>query len=95
MAGCLSKNQDMNIVEQLEFGIRFFDLDVIYSTSLLGCNGLETGHGKHPEVGLYQCYGRMKQLLSQMAGWLDRHRSEVVVLHFGNIELKYNTIPRL
>ena len=37
----------------LEFGIRFFDIDVIFSHAL-GCNGLETGHGAKPEVGLYQ-----------------------------------------
>ena len=95
MARCASKNQDMDIIEQLEFGIRFFDLDVIYSTSLLGCSGLETGHGSHPELGLYQCYGRMEELLQDLLGWLDKHWSEVVVLHFGNIALEDKTVPRL
>ncbi len=46
--------QDLNIREQLDLGIRFFDLDVIYSTSLPYCNGLETGHGSHPSLGVYQ-----------------------------------------
>jgi len=91
---CAFKNQDLNIVEQLEFGIRFFDLDVIYTTAL-GCSGLETGHGSHPELGLYQCYGRMDRLLGQMRDWLDIHKSEVVVLNFGNIELPKETIPKL
>ena len=50
---CAFKNQDLDITEQLEFGIRFFDIDVIFSHAL-GCNGLETGHGAKPEVGLYQ-----------------------------------------
>ena len=40
---CAFKNQDLNIVEQLEFGIRAFDLDVIFSHDLKGCQGLETG----------------------------------------------------
>ena len=95
LARCASKNQDMDIIQQLEFGIRFFDLDVIYSKSLLGCSGLETGHGSHPSLGLYQCYGRMEDLLQGMARWLDNHRSEVVVLHFGNIALADQTVPRL
>jgi len=95
LARCASKNQDMDIIQQLEFGIRFFDLDVIYSTSLLGCSGLETGHGSHPSLGLYQCYGRMEDLLTDMATWLENHRSEVVVLHFGNIALPDQTVPRL
>ena len=39
---CFYKNQDLNVREMLDFGIRFFDLDVIYS--LAGhCEGLETG----------------------------------------------------
>ena len=39
---CAFKNQDLDIVEQLEFGIRFFDIDVIF-THFLGCGGLATG----------------------------------------------------
>lgn len=41
---CFYKNQDMNVREQLDFGIRFLDLDVIYSQSG-NCKGLETGIG--------------------------------------------------
>jgi hypothetical protein len=43
------------VVEQLDFGIRFFDFDIIYSKGVLpSCNGLETGHGKYPEALIYQ-----------------------------------------
>jgi len=91
---CAYKNQDLNILEQLEFGIRFFDLDAIYKTTS-GCTGLETGHGSHPELGLYQCYGRMDTLLGHMREWMDRHPSEIVVLNFGNIEWPGETVPRL
>eukprot|EP00092_Neocalanus_flemingeri_P033105 GFUD01036000.1.p1 GENE.GFUD01036000.1~~GFUD01036000.1.p1 ORF type:complete len:509 (-),score=111.87 GFUD01036000.1:306-1832(-) len=91
---CAYKNQDLDIVEQLEFGIRFFDLDVIDMTTF-GCTGLETGHGSHPDLGLYQCYGRMDTLLGQMREWMDRHPSEIVVLNFGNIEWPEQTIPSL
>ena len=43
---CFYKNQDLNVREQLDFGLRFLDLDVIYS---LGgnCKGLETGEFSH------------------------------------------------
>ena len=91
---CAYKNQDLDILEQLEFGIRFFDIDTIHSETF-GCSGLETGHGSHPEIGLYQCYGRMDTLLEDMRSWLDQHPSEVVVLNFGNIEWAEETIPNL
>lgn len=91
---CAYKNQDLDIIEQLEFGIRFFDIDVIYSEAF-GCSGLETGHGSHPELGLYQCYGKMDSLLAEMRTWLDKHPSEVVVINFGNIEWAEETIPSL
>ena len=46
--------QDLDVSDQLDFGIRFFDFDIIYSTSAPFCSGLETGHGKYPGVGIYQ-----------------------------------------
>ena len=46
--------QDLEVVNQLDFGIRFFDFDIIYSTSAPFCSGLETGHGKYPGFGIYQ-----------------------------------------
>ena len=91
---CAYKNQDLNIIEQLEFGIRFFDVDVIFST-LFGCKGLETGHGSNPGIGLYQCYGKVEVLLDQIREWLNNHPSEVVVLNFGNIDWPDETIPIL
>ena len=91
---CAFKNQDLNIEEQLELGIRFFDIDIIFSHSR-GCEGLETGHGKHPQFGLYQCYGKMSSLFITMRSWLNSHPSEVVVLNFGNIEYPNHTISAL
>ena len=73
---CAFKNQDLDILEQLEFGIRFFDVDIIFSHAF-GCHGLETGHGSKPDLGLYQCYGKLSILLSDMRRWLDHHKSEV------------------
>ena len=39
---CFYKNHDLNVREQLDFGLRFLDLDVIYSQQGK-CKGLETG----------------------------------------------------
>ena len=39
---CFYKNHDLNVREQLDFGLRFLDLDVIYNEGG-NCNGLETG----------------------------------------------------
>ena len=46
--------QDLDVTNQLDFGIRFFDFDIIYSNSAPFCSGLETGHGKYPGIGIYQ-----------------------------------------
>ncbi|XP_023336799.1 uncharacterized protein LOC111707845 isoform X2 [Eurytemora carolleeae] len=92
---CSSKNQDLTISQQLDFGIRFFDLDIINSNGLAGCNGLETGHGAVPEIGVYQCFGQVDDLLLEVKKWLDEHTSEVIVLYFGGIAFKEQTVPAL
>ena len=33
----------------------------ICSNGLAGCNGLETGHGAVPEIGVYQCFGQVNK----------------------------------
>ena len=45
--------------------------------------------------GLYQCFGSVHHLLSQVADWLNRHPTELVVLSFGNIEYPEVTIAKL
>jgi len=92
---CAFKNQDLDITAQLELGIRFFDVDTIYDIHLPGCHGLETGHGNSPEMGIYQCFGLLKNLLTEAGLWLDNHPTEVIMFDFGNIEYKVETIPRL
>jgi len=92
---CAFKNQDLDIESQLDLGIRFFDIDTIYTRGIAGCHGLETGHGPNAELGLYQCFGLVDDLLFQMRDWLDNHPTELVMLHFGNIELERQTIPIL
>ena len=45
--------------------------------------------------GLYQCFGSVHHLLNQVADWLNRHPTELVVLSFGNIEYPEVTIAKL
>jgi len=92
---CAFKNHDLSITEQLDFGIRYFDIDTILSSGLSGCEGLEAGHGANPELGLYQCYGKVEDLLNEVKVWMDEHRSEVIILNFGGIEFKEATVPAL
>lgn len=94
-ASCAFKNQDLDIPGQLELGVRLLDIDTIYSTGLPGCDGLMTGHGSNPELGIYQCFGRLDSLLAQIRDWLDLHSTELLVLNFGNIEYPGDTVPKL
>jgi len=80
---CFYKNHDLNVKEQLDFGIRFLDLDVIYSTSGK-CEGLETGHGANNL--LYQCMGSLTKYFEDMKAWMDENPREVVVVHIGEIK---------
>ncbi len=95
LLACASKNQDLDVSGQLDFGIRFFDFDVIYSHSAPFCGGLETGHGKYPDAGIYQCFGLLDNLFGQVRDWLADHLREVVVLYFGELQYEADTYPRL
>ena len=79
---CLFKNHDLTFPEQLDFGIRFFDMDLAYSQTLPGCNGLETVHGKG---SMYYCFGSVKHLFSQVIEWANDNPNEVILLHFGSL----------
>jgi len=94
-ASCAFKNQEHDVATQLELGIRMLDVDTIFTNQISGCYGLETGHGSSPELGLYQCFGSVHHLLNQVADWLNRHPTELVVLSFGNIEYPEVTIAKL
>uniref|UniRef100_A0A0K2TBJ6 Putative LOC100201425 [Hydra vulgaris] n=1 Tax=Lepeophtheirus salmonis TaxID=72036 RepID=A0A0K2TBJ6_LEPSM len=93
---CAFKNQDLNVREQLDFGVRFFDLDIIQSKNLYNCDGLESGHGKYPELGLYRCFGKLEIFVEEMINWLNEmNNRDVVVLYFGAIDFEESTYPAL
>ena len=84
---CALKNHDLSVREQLDLGLRFLDFDVIYSTSIGGCDGLETGHGKHPDQGIYWCFGKISQAFLEVKSWMSVHPEEVIVLYFGELHV--------
>jgi len=90
---CKYKNHDLNVREQLDFGTRFFDFDIIYSTRSAYCNGLETGHGAISII--YQCFGKVDVLLKQMKEWMVENPREVVFVHFGELDNEAEAYPAL
>ena len=45
------------------YSIVYYSVVMYPSDGLAGCDGLETGHGSLPELGLYQCYGKVGQTI--------------------------------
>ena len=86
---CPLKSQDLGITEQLDLGIRYLDFEVIFNeNNIPGCNGLETGHGSIPDVGIfYHCFGLMSDAFQQISDWMIWHPTEVVVLRFGELQV--------
>lgn len=95
ITNCALRNHDLNIQEQLDFGLRFFDFDVIYSHTLANCNGLESGHGKLPDLGLYVCFGSVREIFRQVTEWMVEHPREIVTLYFGELQYETDTYPVL
>lgn len=95
MMECAFKNHDLDITEQLDFGMRMFDFDIVYSEGSAPpfCNGLETGHGRFPWV--YQCFGQLGTIFNKARTWLEAHKNDCIVLYFGEVENEQETFPRL
>merc|ERR1719464_2331667 len=76
MLNCHVKNQDLNITEMLDFGIRLFDID----THLTKEGRLDTGHGDP----IWVWFGKVKDALIEINNWLKIHTNEIVIIYFGN-----------
>ena len=81
---CFYRNQDMNYTAQLEFGIRWFDIDLCYVTE-------EEATPSVP-AGLWTCHsnayaGMVEDILKQIDDWMNVETNiinyyDVVSLHF-------------
>ena len=93
---CLWRNQGLNFKEQLELGIRFFDIDSCYITE--DCNADAWG-----ERGVFTCHGTSKwgyaysgpisKILRQIDEWMGAHPYEVIGINFNsNFQAEYREV---
>ena len=75
-SNCFFRNQQKSFYEQLEMGIRYFDIDACWVDS-------------HSPVGAWVCNkpayaGPVRVMLEQIDRWMNEphHRNEVIVIHF-------------
>ncbi|EDO36264.1 predicted protein [Nematostella vectensis] len=79
------RNQQWNFTHQLDYGIRYFDIDTCY---------VGKGNGDWWKEGAWTCHmgpagaafaGPVRQLLNQIRNWMEKpeHRNEVIVIKFG------------
>ena len=77
---CVYRNQNMSYTEQLNFGIRFFDIDLCWVTEAEATPSIS--------AGLWTCHsngyaGRIEEVLNQVNDWMDgRNNSQIVSLNF-------------
>ena len=78
---CIYRNQDKNYTAQLDFGIRFFDIDLCFVT--------KEEATKAVPAGLWTCHanayaGLVDEILRQVEEWLNdnNNRYEIVSLYF-------------
>ena len=74
-ASCFYRNHGKSFSQQLEFGIRYFDIDTCYrGTKAMNC---------HCTFGRNCAYaGSIEKGLSEINKWMNSHRYEIAVVHF-------------
>ncbi len=83
------QNQDKSFTQQLDLGVRFFDIDTIWCDAKDGDSsfwrpaGAWTGHSG---LGITAYAGPISHVVGQVVDWMNlkRNRHEVVVMHFGD-----------
>lgn len=76
VSSCFYRNQGQSFTGQLDFGIRYFDIDTCYGNGkALNCHC--PGSGKNCAYA-----GSVRKALLQIDSWMKTHPSEVVVIHF-------------
>jgi hypothetical protein len=78
-------NQQLSLTQQLDSDIRALELDVHWVPSLEtgGANGVVVCHARGPEEEDLGCTNErlFADVLPEIAGWLDAHPSEVILLY--------------
>ena len=79
-SSCFYRNQGKSFSEQLEFGIRYFDIDTCYrNNEAMNCHC--PGGGKSGKDCGYA--GSIKKGLLQIDRWMKAHTNEVIMINFG------------
>lgn len=75
--------QYLNIYEQLESGVRYFDIRPIFNKTSNGYNYLTGNFSKDQKLGFQGCYGEpIKDVLSAVLRFLARYKNEFIILDF-------------
>lgn len=75
--------QYLNIYEQLESGVRYFDIRPIFNKTSTGYNYLTGNFSKDQKLGFQGCYGEpIKDVLSAVLRFLARYKNEFIILDF-------------
>lgn len=74
----LYAQQTWNLAEQLEYGVRVFELDLgAYSDKLVVCHQQCGGLYGFQKIGSYESFAEIMQFLAQ---WLDQNPEEILIL---------------
>ena len=76
---CYVTNHDLNVVELLNFGIRFFDFDLKYYSEK---DDMWTGHGPKD---LFFTTARFEEVLEDIQQWMIKHLHELVIVYVGSL----------
>ena len=80
---CYVTNHDLNVVELLDFGIRFFDFDLkYYKKDENDKDDLWTGHGPKD---LFFTTARFEKALQEIKQWMIKHPNELVIVYVGSL----------
>ncbi|XP_028655843.1 PI-PLC X domain-containing protein 1-like isoform X1 [Erpetoichthys calabaricus] len=71
-----SVTQESTVLQQLDAGVRYFDLRIAHKLSDNSCN-LYFYHGVHTTV-------TVEMVLNEISTWLEEHKREVVILSFSH-----------
>ena len=81
---CYVTNPDLNVVELLNFGIRFFDFDLKYYSEK---DDMWTGHGPKD---LFFTTARFEEVLEDIQQWMIKHLHELVIVYVVDRQLTFS-----